>query len=351
MESGGSHPVVDSQTSILVGSMVEVIFPDDDWTGLSNASARRRLQNRLNQRAYSQLSYLHLVKVKFACAKQLIPETTLFDTGKRRAQRPQSNGLGRHIQKAMHPAPKSQPQIQPKLVVCEDKDNQSHKAAEYVDSLTRACTRDLEPAFDMQTSNHNSTAGPAYDAENCYAMSSDHLIHLIQFNVYRALLSNVYTLGLTPEMMQMNIPSPFTTFGPVQMEYHLPPGLQPTRLQRSIPHHPYVDVLPVASFRDKLLLVDENFDDGGLRFHMASQWLPNSGAGRVAGGIVWGEPWDPFAWEFTEVFAKKWSWVLEGCSELVKTTNYWRAKRGEKELVIGVSSHESLRPNRHRSRT
>ncbi len=31
----------------------EVRGPEDDWTGLTDAAARRKLQNRLNQRIYS----------------------------------------------------------------------------------------------------------------------------------------------------------------------------------------------------------------------------------------------------------------------------------------------------------
>lgn len=34
----------------------EVLVPEDDWTGKSSAAERRKLQNRLNQRAYSKFA-------------------------------------------------------------------------------------------------------------------------------------------------------------------------------------------------------------------------------------------------------------------------------------------------------
>lgn len=45
--------------SIPLSSMpqqAEVLAPEDDWTGLSSPAARRKLQNRLNQRAYSKFA-------------------------------------------------------------------------------------------------------------------------------------------------------------------------------------------------------------------------------------------------------------------------------------------------------
>jgi hypothetical protein len=33
---------------------VEVRGPEDDWTGITNAAERRKLQNRLHQRTYSR---------------------------------------------------------------------------------------------------------------------------------------------------------------------------------------------------------------------------------------------------------------------------------------------------------
>jgi hypothetical protein len=44
-------------SSIALGPMrqrTEVRSPDDDWTGVTSTVERRKLQNRLNQRAYRE---------------------------------------------------------------------------------------------------------------------------------------------------------------------------------------------------------------------------------------------------------------------------------------------------------
>jgi hypothetical protein len=39
-------------------------------------------------------------------------------------------------------------------------------------------------------------------------------------------------------------------------------------------------------------------------------------------------------WEVTEGFLRKWGFLLEGCDELIESTNRWRALRGEERLII-----------------
>ena len=50
--------------------------------------------------------------------------------------------------------------------------------------------------------------------------------------------------------------------------------------------------------------------------------------------LVWGQPWDIANWEMSEAFVKKWGWTVQECSELLKSTNRWRAQRGEKRLSL-----------------
>lgn len=51
-----------------------------------------------------------------------------------------------------------------------------------------------------------------------------------------------------------------------------------------------------------------------------------------AGLLVWSDPWDPAGWEVTEDFVASWPWVVVGCADLLRSTNMWRARRGERPL-------------------
>ncbi|KAL4815687.1 hypothetical protein BDW67DRAFT_163506 [Aspergillus spinulosporus] len=127
--------------------------------------------------------------------------------------------------------------------------------------------------------------------------------------------------------------SPFAT--PIIDEKNLkglPASLQPTVLQRDVPHHPWIDLLPVSELRDNLLRRNEyTYNAAQLCRDMRGFQLVRCGRGGV---VVWGAPWDPQGWEVTEAFAQKWSWVVQGCRSLLESTNYWRRKRGESDLCF-----------------
>ncbi|RHZ62469.1 NmrA-like family protein [Aspergillus thermomutatus] len=100
----------------------------------------------------------------------------------------------------------------------------------------------------------------------------------------------------------------------------------------SVPHHPWIDLLPVAELRDNLLCQSETtYDAAQLCRDMQGFQSVSSGRGGV---IVWGEPWDQQGWEVTEAFVQKWPWVVRGSRSLLESTNYWRAKRGEPALYF-----------------
>lgn len=52
------------------------------------------------------------------------------------------------------------------------------------------------------------------------------------------------------------------------------------------------------------------------------------------GLAVWGDPWDPRSWEMSQPFARRWAWLIQGCPEIVLSSNKWREKRGEKPLAV-----------------
>ncbi|PYH85224.1 hypothetical protein BO82DRAFT_275506, partial [Aspergillus uvarum CBS 121591] len=160
---------------------------------------------------------------------------------------------------------------------------------------------------------------------------SDMLLHLIQFNFTRGQLQTMQILGLTSEHMDddaisfFNLPGPW----PHEMEQALPASLQPTLVQRTVVHHPWLDLLPHPAMRDNLILAGESYDESKLCLAMKGL---GSVHGEYSGIIIWSDPWDPSGWEITEPFSRSWEWVLRGCWEIFHSTNAWRARRNEEPL-------------------
>ncbi|KAI2999524.1 hypothetical protein CBS147346_7535 [Aspergillus niger] len=162
-------------------------------------------------------------------------------------------------------------------------------------------------------------------------LDTEPLPGLVQFNITRSLVINAQILGYTSERMAPSARSSLTSLNISKSYFHaLPASLQPTALQRSVHHHPWIDLLPVAELRDNLLRQPETtYDAAQLCRDMRGLQVVSSGRGGV---IVWGEPWDPHGWEVTEAFVQKWPWVVRGSRSLLQSTNYWRAQRGEPAL-------------------
>jgi hypothetical protein len=103
---------------------------------------------------------------------------------------------------------------------------------------------------------------------------------------------------------------------------NLPSAIAPTQLQTVIPHKSYLDMLPWASLRDRLLKSVSVINEEEFMADMRSGSLR-----------VWGEvPWDPMGWEVSEEFARRWWFLIDG--GIVRTSNFWRAQRGETPLTL-----------------
>jgi len=106
------------------------------------------------------------------------------------------------------------------------------------------------------------------------------------------------------------------------LTFTLPPALVPTLQQQIVPHKPYVDMLPWASLRDRILSSPTVINELEFVQDMASSDLK-----------VWGStPWDPMGWEVGPEFAKKWWFLMD--DGIMRTTNFWRSQQGEQVLVV-----------------
>ncbi|KAL1966186.1 hypothetical protein VTN77DRAFT_4738 [Rasamsonia byssochlamydoides] len=309
-----------------MAQQAEVRTPEDDWTGLSNPAERRKLQNRLNQRAYRRRKAMQSQSSSNSAASSMSTRLRWIVIGPndeaRRLHRKERGEHRPHDRKGQiarvrssSSTPSLEPMKQRKPVhICE-----LSSAAAY--TMLKRLQDDVYQGL-MQGSPR-----------------SDLLISLTQFNLWRAMFANILSLGLTVELLKEDIVSPFNTLGPWTPETALPPSLRPTALQKQIHHHPWIDPFPIPSVRDVLLQMQDQYDDmelcGDLFGHLGAQ------TGQP-GLILWGESWDPYGFEVTEQFARKWGWMFTRCTEIFQSTNYWRAKRGEEPLFIMPSDQRQI---------
>lgn len=140
-------------------------------------------------------------------------------------------------------------------------------------------------------------------------------------------------MGLTLDLLEDDLASQFNIVG--QSSLHLPPSLWPSKSQRKIIHHPWIDLIPILSLRESILSrVDlDTFDEDeacGDLFGMCVASPEGTGL------RVWGEAWDPLAYEASVNLLRKWSWIVKECPDIVQSTNYWRKQRGEKAVVVEI---------------
>jgi hypothetical protein len=168
---------------------------------------------------------------------------------------------------------------------------------------------------------------------NSYLMNcplSNHLLTLTKLNVHRAFMCNMASLGITWEWMQEDSVSPFYTIGPAKEVIPTRPNMLPTTLQKNNEHHTWIDLFPCPLMRDNLVRAGNEWDDEDLCTDVMGFW--DGGSPDPQGLIVWGDPSDIRNWELQPGFVKKWGWIVRGCSEIIRSTNQWRAKRGERPL-------------------
>ncbi|GIJ92403.1 hypothetical protein Asppvi_011385 [Aspergillus pseudoviridinutans] len=203
-----------------------------------------------------------------------------------------------------------------------------------------------------------------------FPLSSDHLLHLIQYNVCRALISNMRTLNTQPAHSTIcTISSPCrddTALYPLKPD--IPPSLVPTALQQTRYHSTWINVIPFPRARDNLIRYEGRFDPWELMQDLVGDLINSTPAPRrrdapvstnvpetqqpltlssrsdpdeVTAGrkglIVWGEPHEMKSWEATPGFLAKWGWIVDGCDELVEISNHWRMKRGEEPMRLAMS--------------
>ncbi|TPX18315.1 uncharacterized protein E0L32_011764 [Thyridium curvatum] len=211
--------------------------------------------------------------------------------------------------------------------------------------------------------------------------NGDHLLNLMNYNVTRGFSQNKKTVR---SMARYAIPEGPAGLGgvmPTDIVFpgfatvsdpapQLPETLRPTLKQQKVIHSTWIDLIPFPRMRDNLIKWEAHFDHFDFAMDitgMYSSWrampISNSAEGRPVavrqhvllpytddevtvdrrGLVVWGEPHVLENWEATPGFYKKWWWAVEGCDELLESTNKWRRIRGEEPLRFAPVDEEPPR--------
>ncbi|OAL40060.1 hypothetical protein AYO20_00478 [Fonsecaea nubica] len=306
---------------------------DEEWSGVTDPVTRRKLQNRLNQRAARRRKAALKKSAEDASAStssspapnpKEVPLAERADLNDLLALR---NKRLNHIE--WNTALQSTGPTDRSPFVSIRSKNSCQRWYEVLLENRLAIVKDIGEKL-------------LRDQDNAwmYPLPSDHLISLVYYNVYRAFISNTHLLGLDLNLMYLDdYPSPFLPLSQSATSNirHLPPSLQPTELQKTIAHHPMWDIFPDPQIRDNILRYgEENIDDLQLCLDMVGDGnytgLGNLDTQQKNGLIVWAEPWDSTGWEVTESFARKWPWLLKGAINVQLSTNRWRTSRGEEPL-------------------
>ncbi|KAM0236292.1 hypothetical protein ACHAP5_009426 [Fusarium lateritium] len=313
---------------------------------------RRKIQNRLNQRArrsrmsngVSSKSAVNQRKPAFGVKLWRLDEFDLEPTAR-------SQNVGGTVEKRMRIERRNP------LVFLTDM---------YKDMLS---TEDVE-LYSQQLNIDKQLACLSFSA----SLLADHLLHLVNYNAFRGFFYNKATLSQSTDHLvvtpngteKLNIMAGLKRVAiVVAASPHIPFDLQPTALQSRQAHATWIDLLPCPRMRDNLithhgefnhwllvndvmgnLLQDIMFNKYGKGTGPKRQYRPavgkfDSPSSHRRGIIIWGEPHQMSSWEITPGFLDRWGWAVEGCDELMETTNHWRSLRGEKPLKF------SLRDTRH----
>ncbi|ETS85874.1 hypothetical protein PFICI_03899 [Pestalotiopsis fici W106-1] len=174
-------------------------------------------------------------------------------------------------------------------------------------------------------------------------------IYTIRTGFLTASHANCRILGFDPQViLQHHAKSPFVntahamscgTFntgisGATEMQQYRSQkvinDMHPTLEQLTIPHHPYLDLIPWPSFRSRAIIASSMnpplIDKNELCLDLLSDGLCCHGIPGVSlHGRGEGTPWDSRSWEARPWFLQKWSY-LTGGSDVQQTSLWWRLR-------------------------
>ncbi|VZI03053.1 unnamed protein product [Fusarium fujikuroi] len=179
---------------------------------------------------------------------------------------------------------------------------------------------------------------------------SDHLLYLINYNAFRGLFQNKVTLSQATDHLVLEEGRTEKLDVMVGLKrdaicvetgLNVPPHLRPTALQSTRVHATWIDFIPFPKMRDNLITHHDHFNHrllvtdimgnlledimfnkygegtGPRGRRLVSRGKSSDYASDRRGLILWGEPHRMESWEVTPRFLERWGWAVEGCPELI----------------------------------
>ncbi|KAJ5671934.1 hypothetical protein N7507_001061 [Penicillium longicatenatum] len=201
---------------------------------------------------------------------------------------------------------------------------------------------------------------------------ADQVLHLIHYNAFRGFYRNKILLGrtamsLSPGRKPVPFDEAFPSFSvvvPRALDIVVPGNLTPTQSQMSLIHSTWINSLPFPAMRDNLIKWEGSFNHAEFAKDVMGNiidsilfpqpegssvtglMVENQGIEELedddevtanqSGLIVWGEPDRMDSWEATPGFLRKYAWAMTGCDGLIESSNKWRRTRGEEPLHFYV---------------
>lgn len=258
---------------------------NENWRGKNDPTERRRIQNRINQRAFRQ--------------RQRAGESP-------KQYKPRSNSSG----------PGSQADEDEQETPSPEQESQSFLHEGHTSAPT--------------------TTQPSGVTDPSTGRVWDELAQLINRNLMAAAANNAQHLGLDTAALQASR----AVLTPRLSNNQLPATLQPIPLQYQMPHDPIIDIVPHARFRYNVLraMATQQLDAAAFSAALrASGALENVQGSWLRGGlVVWSSPDQLASWELSEFFVRRFGLLLQGCEDLLAATNAWRSRRGERLFASSV---------------
>ncbi|TKA80311.1 hypothetical protein B0A55_02217 [Friedmanniomyces simplex] len=289
------------------GALPITAVVNENWRGKNDPTERRRIQNRLNQRAFRQRQ--------------------------RAGQSP----------KQYKPRSMSGSSVQDEFSDGEDDDKDDDKSTNSSNSGAEGTPSTL-PTGVVAYSDPRAFSAPAAnqprgvtDAASGYVW--DELARLINRNLMQAALQNTAALGIDASALQTGA----LVYTPRPSSRTLATSLVPVELQYRVAHDSIIDVIPCARLRHNIL---HAIAHGQINAAAFTKCIRRSGAmeqsnegWQRSGLVVWNCPEYVGSWELSETFIRRWAPLLQGCEDLLAATNTWRSKRGESlfPLTLGRS--------------